>query len=118
MRRTERRFKANLIALALSSLTLVAQAADGITDLGTLGGTYSYAYGVSADGAVVVGRANIPGNAGSHAFRWTGAGGMADLGYLMGGAQRPIGLMRRISLIATLPSTSMQMCFTLRTVMF
>jgi probable HAF family extracellular repeat protein len=51
-------------------------------DLGTLGGSYSWAYGVSADGAVVVGRAY---NAvGYRAFRWTAAGGMQDLGTLGG----------------------------------
>jgi probable HAF family extracellular repeat protein len=30
--------------------------ADGMQDLGTLGGAWSWGYGVSADGAVVVGR--------------------------------------------------------------
>jgi probable HAF family extracellular repeat protein len=46
--------------------------------LGTLGGTYSEAWGVSADGAVVVGRAyNATGT--FRAFRWTAAGGMEDL---------------------------------------
>jgi probable HAF family extracellular repeat protein len=47
-------------------------------DLGTLGGDYSEAYGVSADGSVVVGRArNAAGD--WRAFRWTAAGGMEDL---------------------------------------
>lgn len=49
--------------------------------LGTLGGVFSYAYGVSADGEVVVGQctnaAGFP-----RAFRWTQAGGMQDLGAL------------------------------------
>jgi probable HAF family extracellular repeat protein len=52
-------------------------------DLGTLGGWGSGAWGVSADGSVVVGRAD---NAAGewHAFRWTAARGMQDLGTLGG----------------------------------
>jgi probable HAF family extracellular repeat protein len=47
-------------------------------DLGTLGGGESEAYGVSADGSVVVGWAdNAAGQL--RAFRWTAAGGMEDL---------------------------------------
>jgi probable HAF family extracellular repeat protein len=42
-------------------------------DLGTLGGGESRAFGVSADGSVVVGWANW------RAFRWTAASGMEDL---------------------------------------
>jgi probable HAF family extracellular repeat protein len=53
-------------------------------DLGTLGGTSSSAFGVSADGAVVVGQSFIAGNAALHAFRWEG-GVMTDLGTLGGG---------------------------------
>jgi probable HAF family extracellular repeat protein len=46
--------------------------------LGTLGGDWSAAYGVSADGSVVVGWAvNAAGD--RRAFRWTAAGGMEDL---------------------------------------
>jgi probable HAF family extracellular repeat protein len=47
-------------------------------DLGTLGGRESVAYGVSADGSVVVGWAQ---NAAGHgrAVRWTASGGMEDL---------------------------------------
>jgi probable HAF family extracellular repeat protein len=53
-------------------------------DLGTLGGGYSDALGVSADGSVVVGWArNAAGE--YRAFRWTASGGMQDLGTLPGG---------------------------------
>ena len=53
-------------------------------DLGTLGGDWSWAYGVSADGSVVVGSAqNAAGQ--RRAFRWTASGGMQDLGTLPGG---------------------------------
>jgi len=52
-------------------------------DLGTLGGHESAAYGVSADGSVVVGAAyNAAGQL--RAFRWTSSGGMQDLGTLGG----------------------------------
>jgi probable HAF family extracellular repeat protein len=49
-----------------------------MVELGTLGGDESVAYGVSADGLVVVGGAwNAAGD--YRAFRWTAAGGMEDL---------------------------------------
>ncbi len=55
-----------------------------LTWLGPLpGGTWSEAWGVSADGSVVVGRAiDVFGQL--RAFRWTAAGGMEDLGTLGG----------------------------------
>jgi len=53
-----------------------------VEDLGTLGGSQSIAYAVSADGSVVVGRAHVPGNK-WHAFRWAG-GTIQDLGTLGG----------------------------------
>ena len=71
-----------LLAAAATSIHAQAQS---MTDLGTLsGGSSSSAYGVSADGAVVVGYGDSA--AGQRAFRWTSAGGMADLGVLSGGS--------------------------------
>ncbi|MFZ9980018.1 MAG: hypothetical protein ACO3HN_08725, partial [Opitutales bacterium] len=57
--------------------------AQSMTDLGTLGGNYTYPYAVSADGSVIVGNSGNSGNQG-RAFRWTAAGGMTDLGTLGG----------------------------------
>ena len=79
-------------ALSASALTFFAVAAPGrvahaacatatpcVTDpldLGTLGGNWSQATGISADGSVVVGQSSTGTNA--HAFRWTQAG-MVDI---------------------------------------
>ena len=52
--------------------------AQSLTWLGTLGGDYSVASGVSADGSVVVGWADNA-SVQSRAFRWTPTGGMEDL---------------------------------------
>jgi probable HAF family extracellular repeat protein len=55
-----------------------------LTWLGTLpGGNESWAWGVSADGSVVVGRADDAAGQ-NRAFRWTASGGMQDLGTLGG----------------------------------
>ncbi len=76
-----------LLVLCFSTFVAPAIAADGITDLGLLSGdTQSQAYGVSADGSVVVGISND--NASfltAEAFRWTRATGMLGLGFLSGG---------------------------------
>jgi probable HAF family extracellular repeat protein len=53
-----------------------------ITDLGTLGGARSYAYGIANDGTVV-GQADLK-SAPYHPFRWTAATGMVDLGLVPG----------------------------------
>ena len=61
--------------------------ATGMVSLGTLhNGTYSYGYGVSADGSVVVGNAGDgASNNVQRAFRWTQATGMVSLGTLNNG---------------------------------
>jgi len=60
------------------ALWLVWMVVAWLTWLGTLGGNSSWAWGVSADGSVVVGEAE---NAAGlpRAFRWTASGGMEDL---------------------------------------
>ena len=52
-------------------------------DLGTLGGTASYAVAMNVGGQVV-GFSTTPGDVEGHAFSWTEAGGMVDLGTLGG----------------------------------
>jgi probable HAF family extracellular repeat protein len=60
-------------------------ATTGVMGLGNLpGGSYATAYGVSGDGAVVVGAGqNSAGQ--TEAFRWTSSTGMVGLGTLVGG---------------------------------
>jgi len=79
---TQNRFKA-LISACVLSLIATAGWSQSLTWLGTLGGNQSEAYGVSADGSVVVSWAyNAAGQ--GRAFRWTASGGMQDLGTLGG----------------------------------
>jgi probable HAF family extracellular repeat protein len=76
---TQNRFKA-LLSACVMSLIATTGWSQSLTWLGTLGGAYSYssyAYGVSADGAVVVGVAKNAAGQG-RAFRWTAAGGMQE----------------------------------------
>ena len=51
-----------------------------VTDLGTLGGTDAWAYGLNSTGVVVGSALNGDGN--SHAFVWSESTGMMDLGTL------------------------------------
>jgi probable HAF family extracellular repeat protein len=69
------------LLLAAATVSIHAQG-QSMTDLGTLGGNFSFAQAVSADGAVVLGAAGNASNE-TRAFRWTG-GVMTDLGTLGG----------------------------------
>ena len=83
-RYTLKRTYALMSAVGLSVVATAAGWAQSLTWLGVLPGYVgSRAFGVSADGAVVVGEAH---NASLQfrAFRWTPAGGMQDLGALGG----------------------------------
>lgn len=53
--------------------------ATGVQDIGTLGGTRSWAKKVSDDGSFVVGR-SLDASGGQRAFKWTAAGGMQAIG--------------------------------------
>ncbi len=93
------------LALALfAALPLLAQAQSGIDELGTLGGTYSAAQGVSSDGAVVVGGSST--SDASRAFRWTQAGGMVDLGTLGGTSSWAYGVSADGAVVVGRSSTS------------
>lgn len=73
----------SLLMSTMSVTSVTVASAQTLTWLGTLGGGYSVARDVSADGRVVVGWAeNASGQ--RRAFRWTQAGGMKDLGTLGG----------------------------------
>jgi probable HAF family extracellular repeat protein len=80
---TQNRFKA-LLSACVMSLIATAGWSQSITWLGVLPDGYdSYAYDVSADGAVVVG-GSFNADWQWRAFRWTVDGGMQDLGTLGG----------------------------------
>ena len=81
---TQSRFKALLSACVLSLIATTGWSQQpSLRWLGTLGGYWSYASDVSADGSVVVGSAlNAEGR--WRAFRWTASGGMQALGTLGG----------------------------------
>ena len=70
---------------AISTSSLHAQT---MTDLGTIGGTFSQTTAVSADGSVIVGYSTITGDGSYHAFKYTGSA-MTDLGTLGGTYSTP-----------------------------
>ncbi|MCS6919276.1 MAG: hypothetical protein NZM28_05860, partial [Fimbriimonadales bacterium] len=76
--------------LTLVSGTSIASA-QTLRWLGTLGGVYSAANGVSDDGSVVVGSSDTRGG-GVRAFRWTQSTGMVSLGTLGGGFSQALGV--------------------------
>jgi probable HAF family extracellular repeat protein len=79
----------SIATLMAACVTPTAWGQASLTDLGTLpGDTESYAYAVSRDGQVVIGRSFGPNFA--HAFRWSQAHGMEDLGYIPNASWRQI----------------------------
>ncbi len=90
-RRARARSGWRLVGLSLLAVTIAAFAGSAraatsytIMDLGTLGGTFSQASGINGSGQVV-GASETTGGLTEHAFSWTQAGGMMDLGTLPGG---------------------------------
>ena len=83
-----------VVVAVLAGSTSAARPSFVALDLGTLGGSFSYATAVSASGQVV-GYSTTLGDVASHAFSWTEAGGMVDLGTLGGSLQLRHGGQRR-----------------------
>lgn len=94
LRPTTSHIGALLILMAASSTT----AAQEMNDLGTFGGTYSYAYGASADGAIIVGMSYLASNSFIRAFRYSN-GLMVDLGTLGGNFSAAYGISADGSII-------------------
>lgn len=69
---------------SVSPLAFLWTGVGGLTDIGTLGGSWSFAMAVSADGRAVAGNSTKSDYLIQHAFRWTPSDGMVDLGALDG----------------------------------
>src|SRR5436190_3975062 len=72
------------LANAQHQHAFIWDSANGMTDLGTLGGNVSQALGINDKGQVV-GYSLLADNVTQHAFMWTATTGMRDLGVLPGG---------------------------------
>ncbi|NJK46986.1 hypothetical protein HC931_01090 [Candidatus Gracilibacteria bacterium] len=70
----------NEVTKARKIFTIDTLGKEGIQGLGTLGGSYSIAYGISADGSKIVGYSHNDRN--EEAFCWDSTKGMQGLGYL------------------------------------
>jgi len=80
-----RRFALSVCLLVLGGLAgATARTPTTVTDLGTLGGGYSFAYGVNDHGEVVGDSELAAGDRARHAFLWRGGTMMIDLGALEG----------------------------------
>ena len=90
-----------LLGLALCGLGSAAWA-NAISDLGTIGGTNTYARGVNAVGDVLVGYSSPSGIA----FRWTQADGMVDLGNLGGASAYAMGVNAAGNVVVGYSSTA------------
>lgn len=73
------------------SAVAVWERGDLVREIGTLGGSGSWASGLNDDG-VVVGWSFPASGTGTRAFRWTRATGMVDLGTLGGSESRAVGV--------------------------
>jgi len=94
----------NLSAL-FALLLLLASLASGqtrynVTDLGTLGGNYSYPKGVNSTGDVV-GISTVAGDASYHSFLWTATGGLQDIGTLGGDSAYAVAINSSQQIIGT-----------------
>ena len=78
--------------------------ADGLFDLGTLGGTYSFATAID-DAGRIVGESAIAGGQ-TRAFSWTGGGGMVDLGTLGGTSSSAQGVNQTGQVVGTADTTA------------
>ena len=71
----------------ITDMAFLWRPGSGMTGLGSLGGRWSWALGISRNGQVVVGTSWISStdNFLRHAFAWSAAAGMVDLGVVSGG---------------------------------